>query len=98
MKYLMLLLLAGCAAKAPQNTCNFRYDAYGDIVRWRQLPIVMYIDSNVPVDKVSAIEKAIHNWEVAANVDLFELRYINNTGIGLDHKNVISYVYNWINK
>lgn len=88
------ILLASCAPKAPRE-CGFKKNTYGEIVRWYQLPVVVYIDNNVPDSKVSAIYKAASKWDGALGRQAFEIRRGSGLGISKNNLNVISYVTNW---
>jgi hypothetical protein len=65
--------VSGCGAKpAPQNSCNFVQNSYGQRVSWNyDLPMPLYVHESFPMEYQPALMAAISEWEVSLNRKLF---------------------------
>ena len=91
-KYLILLMfLAGCSPKAV-DSCQFKTTIYGETVKHKSLPVVIYVDESFPSDYYDELTSAVKE----INRDrLYIVIYTATTGKTYNYINEIILQKSW---
>ena len=92
--------ISGCGINkpAPQTSCNFVQNSYGQRVSWNsEVPVSLYIHESFPMEYQDALTKAIAQWEsILGNRRMFVISGIIR-GENVPKRDGISAIY-WMNE
>ena len=97
MRYFLLLLtflVFACAPK-PDVDCGFIRNNYGQNLRWKRFPIVIYIDTSFDDQHAISIQKAAAKWEAAIGKPVFQIKRVNSAVAQQDNQNILVGLINW---